>query len=206
MTTSVEARATLQGLETQAADLKRRLIEAEESIRQRWFAAHTGNSKAKQRLDELRGQETLAKQEAASLEIAITEGKQRLAAAIAAETDEHERNQARMALGLISGFIARGKSLDERLASFVAEFQELNRDFLELQKVNYPPATWALIATNMRSAMLARLMFTELQIEHLPPSRRHSFAQVIEAWGANVRSRAQSRLDRDGPAKTSEAA
>jgi hypothetical protein len=44
-------------------------------------------------------------------------------------------------------------------------------------------------------------MFTELQVEHLPPSRRHSFAQVIEAWGAHVRARAQARLDRGTPAK-----
>lgn len=106
-----------------------------------------------------------------------------------------------MALGLVSGFVARGKALDEKLSAFVEEFQELNRDFTELQKVNYPPATWALIATNMRSATLARLMFTDLQVEFLPPARRHSFAQVIEAWGAHVRLRAQGRLDRGAPAK-----
>jgi hypothetical protein len=92
-------------------------------------------------LRDLNNQVIAAEQDCKSLEIARTEAELRLAAAQAAETDEHERSQARMALGLVAGFVSRGNALDEKLSAFVTEFQELNRDFLELQKVNYPPAT-----------------------------------------------------------------
>ena len=92
----------MQGLENQAADQSSAgRSRSRKRAKAPAFDAHTGNTEAKQRLAELRGQETLAKQEAASLEIAIAEGKQRLAAAIAAETDAEERIQARMALGLV---------------------------------------------------------------------------------------------------------
>jgi len=206
MSTSQDARKVVSSLEEKLADVRRWKNEIEASSKATAFAAHVDGGDARAKLDNLNEQAVAAGREIASLEKAIAEGKQRRAAAIASETDARERDQAKMALGLIAGFVARGKALDEKLGQFVAEFQELNRDFLELQKVNYPPATWALVATNMRSATLAGLMFTELQVEHLPPHRRHSFAQVIEAWGAHVRSRAQARLDRDAPAKTNEAA
>jgi hypothetical protein len=194
MVTVQDAQKVLFDLQTKMADSKVWAAKVEESIAACSFAAHTGDLDARHRLDELHGQASMAEQDCKSIDIAINEAKQRLAAAQAVDLDEHECQQASRALAFCDAFHARGEALDRSLTKFLEDYRGLNQDFLELQKVGYPPATWALVQINMKNAMIARLMFTDLQIEHLPPNRRHSFEEVIGSWASHCRMRAETRL------------
>jgi hypothetical protein len=201
MTTVADARKTLNDLETKMADSKVWAAKVEESIAACSFAAHTGDAGARIRLDELHGQQSMAEQDCKSLEIAIATAKQHLQAAQAAEQDAAEIAKAKRALALCSAFAARGEALDRSLTKFLDDFQGLSSDFNALSGLGYGPGSWPLVSINMRNAMLARLMFTDLQIEHLPPNRRHSFEEVINGWASHVRMRAEARLNKNAPAK-----
>jgi hypothetical protein len=201
MTTVADAQKVLFDLQTKMADARVWAAKVEESIAACSFAAHTGDAGARIRLDELHGQQSMAEQEAASLEAAIGEAKTRLQAAVAAEQDAAEIAKAKRALALCSAFAARGEALDRSLTKFLDDFQGLSSDFTALSGLGFGPGSWPLVSVNMRNAMLARLMFTDLQIEHLPPNRRHSFEEVINGWASHVRARAEARLNRDAPAK-----
>jgi hypothetical protein len=70
-----------------------------------------------------------------------------------AEVDEKKRAGARMAIALVSGFVARGRILDEKLSAFVQEFQALRADFHDLEKTDFPPSTWALVENNLKGLL-----------------------------------------------------
>ena len=199
--TVADARKVLNDLETKLADNKAWQIEIETASGAVSFEAHVAGGEARERLDNLNAQGVAAKQEQASLEAAIAEGKHRLQLEAEAETDARERDQARMALGLVAGFVARGKALDEKLAAFLEEFQALRRDFHDLECTGYPPSNWRVLEINLRAAVEARFMNTPLQTVIYPPARRQSISHFVEGWGCSVRVRAQARLDRDGPVK-----
>lgn len=205
MTNVADAQKVLSGLETKLADNRSWQLEIETASKSVSFDAHTAGGEARERLDSLNAQRVAAEQEARSIEIAVSEAKQRLQLAIAAETDSEEIAKAKRALALCSAFAARGEALDQSLTKFLDDFRDLSADFNALSGLGYAPGSWPLVAVNMRNAMIARLMFTDLQIEHLPPNRRHSFEEVINGWASSICTRAQSRLDRDAK-KTDKAA
>jgi hypothetical protein len=160
------------------------------------YDAHLKGGESASRLAELQDMARLGEQNIASIETAIAEARKRLAAAQAGELDEAEQEAARMALGLLQGFAARGQALDDKLAAFVTEFESLSADFHDLEKTGYPPSTWPLVTVSMKMAVAARLMGTPLQTDFLAPNQRRTFSQCIEGWAASVRNRAQARLNK----------
>jgi hypothetical protein len=201
MTTVADARKTLNDLETKLGENKGWQIEIEAASKSVSFEAHTAGGEARERLDNLNSQAVAAAREAESLAAAIGEARVRLQAAVAAETDAAERAKATRALALLDGFAARGESLQQSLDKFLAQYAELSSDFHELDKLGYPPTTWALVKVNMQAAVATSLQFTDLRQEFLAPHARRTFGAVIAAWAAHVRMRAEARLNRDAPAK-----
>jgi hypothetical protein len=200
MTTVETARKTLNDLQTKLADSRAWADKIAETIESVSFAAHTGDAKARNRLDELHGQQSMAEQEAASLEIAIAEGRRRMQAAVAAELDEQERAKATRALALLDGFTARGEALQQSLDKFLSQYAELSTDFHELDKLGYAPTTWALVKINMQKAVATALQFTDLRQEFLAPHERRTFGAVVAGWASHVRMRAEARLKKNAPA------
>ena len=87
MTNVADAQKVLSGLETKLADNRSWQLEIETASKSVSFDAHTAGGEARERLDSLNAQRVAAEQEARSIEIAVSEAKQRLQLAIAAETD-----------------------------------------------------------------------------------------------------------------------
>ena len=139
--------------------------------------------------------------EISSLESAIDEAKRRLAHAEALAVDEAEKEKTRTALALLDDFAKRGEALDRALEKFVREYDELSRDFRQLEKLGFAPTSFALIKLNMKAATSTKLMFTDIQQDFLAPHARRNFVETVEGWAANVRSRASARLKRNAPAK-----
>jgi hypothetical protein len=194
MTNVADAQKVLSDLETKLGDNKAWQLEIETASKSVSFEAHTAGGEARERLDNLNAQSIAAEQEAASLEIAIAEGKQRVAAAVAAETDAEQRSRATRALALLSAFEVRGDALQELLDRFLAEYADLSNDFHELDKLGFAPTTHGLVRVNMQRAVATALQFTDLRQEFLAPHERRTFGAVISDWSANVRARAEARL------------
>jgi hypothetical protein len=197
MTQVHDAQKVLSDLESKLADTRQWQLEIETASKNVSFEAHTAGGEARERLDNLTSQAVGAAREAESLGAAISEAKLRLAAAVAAETDAAEQDKARMALGLVSGFLARGRALDEKLTAFIEEYQALRGDFHDLERTGYPPSSWSLVEINLKNAVASRLMGTPMQTDFLPPAKRHTFEEVITGWGNSVRMRAERRLAKD---------
>jgi hypothetical protein len=194
MTNVADAQKVLNDLETKLADNRSWQIEIETASKGVSFEAHTAGGEARERLDNLNAQSIAAKQEARSIEIAIGEAQQRLAAAQSAETDSEQRSKASRALALLSAFEVRGEALQESLDKFLAQYAELSNDFHELDKLGFAPTTHALVRVNMQRAVATALQFTDLRQEFLAPHERRSFGAVIAGWASNVRARAEARL------------
>jgi hypothetical protein len=201
MTTVEAARKTLNDLQTKLADTRQWQIEIETATKATAFEAHVDGGDARSKLDNLDSQAIAAGREISSLETAIGEARVRLAAAQAAELDAEERAKATRALALLDGFATRGDALQQSLDKFLSQYGELSSDFHELDKLGYPPTTWALVKVNMQAAVATSLQFTDLRQEFLAPHARRTFGAVISSWASHVRARAEARLNRDAPAK-----
>jgi hypothetical protein len=201
MTNVADAQKVLSDLQTKLADNKAWQLEIETAAKSVSFEAHTAGGEARERLDSLNNQRIAAEQEARSIEIATAEGKQRLAAAQAAETDAEQRSKATRALALLAAFEVRGEALQNLLDKFLAEYAELSNDFHELDKLGYAPTTHMLVKVNMQRAVATALQFTDLRQKFLAPHERRTFGAVIAGWASNCRARIQARLARGAPAK-----
>lgn len=202
MTTQVEdAKGVLQGLESKLFDARARHAETQVKAMELAYPANTGDESARKKLDGLNARAAMVAAEIASLEAAIVTAKRHVADAEAAEVDETERARARDALALLDDFSQRGKLLDKSLGKFVRQYDELTRDFRELQLLGYEPTSYPLVQINMQAAVATKLQFTDLRQNFLAPHARRDFISVIEGWARHVRGRAEARLNRNAPGK-----
>jgi hypothetical protein len=165
------------------------------------FSAHTGDIDARKKLDKHETDAIKQATEIAGLECAVATAKGHVAAAEAADVDEAEREKALTALALLNDFSKRGEQLDSALEKFVREYDQLVRDARALEQTGFPVTTVALMRINMRAATMTKLMFGDLQVEHLAPNARRSFVETVEAWSRSVRGRATARLNKNAAVK-----
>ncbi|SFK28813.1 hypothetical protein [Methylocapsa palsarum] len=197
MTTLIdEARAILVDLNEKLEAARKKAAGIDVEIVGVSFAAHCDDAGARKTLDALNSKASAASLEIRSIEVAVSEAKRRVDLATTAEAAESEREKARQALALLDDFAKRGDQLQQALDKFIAKYSELTNDFRRLELLGYAPTSYALVKTNMQSAMKAALMPTDLRIEHLPPHARRDFRDVIEGWSRHVRMRASARLNK----------
>ena len=140
--------------------------------------------------------------EESMLNAALKVASKREAEAKAAQSDAQERDNAAKALALLESFAKRGTALDAAFNAAIAEYTELSEEFRQLERLGYGPTTYPLVKVTMRTALLTKLMGTDLVVEHLAPHARKNFEGAIEGWSSNVRGKAQARLNRKAKAAT----
>jgi len=99
--------------------------------------------------------------------------------------------KAERALEIGASFVERVHKIDEALAMVAAEATAFKTDLDELNRLGCThPHAHQLFSHGLR-ALLAALMSTPLQIEHLAPGERQTFAQIttnyaltIDRWAA----------------------
>ena len=194
------ARKTLNDLETKLGDNKAWQLEIETASKSVSFEAHTAGGEARERLDNLNAQSIAAEQEAASLEIAIAEGKQRVAAAVAAETDAEQRSRATRALALLSAFEVRGEALQQSLDKFLANYAQLSNDFHELDKLGCAPTTWLGLTVDLRVAAADMKLAREVILERAAQVLLESIKETIgnDAYTYGWLPLAPSTIERKG--------
>jgi hypothetical protein len=152
------------------------------------------NAAAAKRVAELNAELARLADETATLKAALVTVGKRAQAAAAAERDGKERDDAEKALELLDSFAKRGAALDDAFDKMIAEYMALCGEFRELEKLKFAPTTYPLVRVTMRTALLTKLMGTDLKVEHLAPRERKDFVGAIEGWAASVRNRANARL------------
>jgi hypothetical protein len=191
------AREILADLEHKLAGARERKVETESLLKANAFAANTGDAEARKKQTKWNTDLASWAADIFSLEAAIVEARRRLAAAVAANADAQEQENARQALALLETFATRGAALDLAFEVVLAEYAQLSREFKELDRLGYPATTPSLVSVNMSLAASTKLMHTDMQNAFLAPARRRSFVESIEAWSAHVRAKATARLARN---------
>ena len=196
-----DAKKNLSDVQAKAAEQRIKLVEHEREIEEISVAAQLGEPDARRRLNALIAETSALEAEQRSIAYAVKGSEKQLAEAEAAARDAVLDANADKALARVESFARRGERLDAKIESVVAELSALCREAKDLESIGYPPATHALIVSNMRRALLTKLMFTEFKIEFLAPSERVSIPAVIESWTRSIRARATARLSRNKAAK-----
>jgi hypothetical protein len=191
MTTTVELRNKIDAIESQ----KLILTSTRDDIA---FAALVDREPtAIKQAAEINAKITELMTEESMLNAALKVAVKREAEAKAAQSDAQERDNAAKALALLDSFAKRGAALDAAFNAAIAEYTGLSEEFRQLERLGYGPTTYPLVKVTMKTALLTKLMGTDLVVEHLAPHARKTFEGAIESWSSNVRGKAQARLNRN---------
>ncbi len=196
LTHLARAEQTAAGIREKLAAARERLdaIGKERSILA--LPAQMGDTPARKRLETLQAEKLRLTTETETLEMALDQASQAVAAAGRAVQAAEDCAKARRAIALVAEFEARGAALSQSLAAFVEHYAKLTADFHELDAIGYAPTTYPAIASAMQAATATALMFTDLGQNFLAPYQRKDFATVIAGWAWPVRRRAEATLQR----------
>jgi len=161
------------------------------------YDAETVGGETKKEFDRLAKDRLALQTRLEGLDHALAGARRRVSAADADVEDEAARRRAAEALELLDAFAKRGAALDSKFSQVIHEYQALCGDFRQLEKLGFPPTTYALVQLNMRRAATAALMSAGLAEAFLAPLDRRSFSQVVDGWTSAVRGRATARLERN---------
>jgi hypothetical protein len=194
----------LEQAEAVRADLDSRLFEARRSLdeldakrRAISFAAHTGDADAKKTLDKLNKEKTGLTNSIEEIEAALAEAGRRVDEAERAAEMAAQSERAEKALEISSSLVARGLKIDQALRLVAEEAIALKNDIDALNRLGCThPHAQQLFSFGSR-ALLAAVMGTPLQIEHLAPGERYRFEKLATDWAATVDRWAGPQIMRD---------
>jgi hypothetical protein len=191
------AEKTVRDLE----DKRRALIQAATELadeRQRVsFAAHTGDGKARSRLDQINVAVAAHASEMVSIEAAITQANANLDAArrdAAAAADRANAEQLRQHL---KEFVECGLILDDCFADFRETAIKMQKLLTEIHGLGCAAPSDALFRVNCDLAFKTAVMGTPFWSQDFPTlghGQKKSFKGLVEAWSANVESNIAARL------------
>jgi hypothetical protein len=159
------------------------------------FRAHTGDAKARKRLDEINFEDAVCCRDVASLAVAVAEGQQRQAEARQAAAIDAQHARANEVLKCLAGIRGHGVDLDKLACKLVNSVAEFRREILDLRKLGIDRPDIVTIDTNFRRALRSALMATPMQIDHLAPHQRTSFAALVDRWAEGIERWAKQQLE-----------
>jgi hypothetical protein len=183
-----KAQAVLADLNAQREKLIARSHELEERRQAIAFEAHTGNKAQRTKLDEINNEALTQEYEVKSLDSAIAEATRRLAAADQAAALAQDKENAQALRAVVDKFVAQAIAIDASFAAMVTSANALEEALKEVHLLGCPfPSRGQLDALGAR-AMKTALMKTPWtrEFEHLAPSERTSFTQLVETWSERI--------------------
>jgi hypothetical protein len=170
------------------------------------LAAREGNGEAASMLEELDEKLPQLRTQAANIEAAMPAALRRVAAAADPALIESEKRDAERALYLARKARDCGKALDRSAKKLFDDYAALWSVMLDLHALQAAPSGLVIEAA-CRRALAAHSVGSRIQLELLvPPSQRHTFAELAEKWSSNVEHFAVQRLGAPEPIKLEEEA
>jgi hypothetical protein len=156
-----------------AIDQKRRSISLDAMI---------GDSEARKELDRLNDQRNGKLGEIADLEAAVSEARRRMGEAKAAASLEAAAERARKAEQILAKMAARGRAIDEAIATYCREFEAISEDVSALMALGCPVPTRDLVRVNLRNAHDSATMMLDKTSRPVPPRARRTFSELLQGW------------------------
>jgi hypothetical protein len=196
MTTTAEARATLDALTEKLAAATAREIALAGERRRLSFDAHAGDAKAKTALDAANKASATIGLEIENLKSASEEGKRRLAEAERADEMAAQRNNASQAAALGESLVRRARKIDEALAIVAAESTAFVADISALNHLGIShPRSEQFVSLGER-AMSTSLMHCPLKLRHLGHGEKRNFTETAVGWRDSIARWAAQFLDK----------
>jgi hypothetical protein len=170
------------------------------------FSAFRGDLPAKRRLSQIHNEVAKQTSEVASIDAAILEAIRRVADAEADQHAAQEADRAREALSLLSDFREHGARLDDAVKALIGSYEHFKSCARSLRALGASPVSEQLQRVAMRRALIAGLISTDMQVEHLAPNERHSFSELCAAWASSIEGWAARRLPETTQPETQEEA
>jgi hypothetical protein len=164
-------------------DKLRKKITGLDQKRSTWaLDAQLGDASAKAEMDKLNAQRNRLTGEVDDLTAALNEARRRAGETQKATALEAEAERARKAQPILERMAARGKALDEAIASYCASFSAISEDVDALMALGCPVAPHDLIRVNLRNAHDSATMFLDKTSRPVSPRARRSFSELLHGW------------------------
>src|SRR5262249_22398993 len=158
--------------------------------------AHTGNAKARKRLDEINAAIASHASELASYDAALKVAGERLRDAQAAEAREQDKANAKALRGEIKTLLAASELADEALAQLVVAGNALKAAIDQINALGFPHPTHMQLLTHGERVCKTVLMQTPWArgFEHIAPGDRRQFSDIIPQWAAMLERAVAEKL------------
>jgi hypothetical protein len=104
-----------------------------------------------------------------------------------------DHDKAREVLARLEIFRQRGAEIDAAARQLAESYVEFEAQVAELSRSGIGPSI-ELIRVHCQRALATALIHTRLQLRHLPPNERHTFAELVQRWGRAIEAWAAERL------------
>jgi hypothetical protein len=161
------------------------------------LAAHTGDTKARKRLDEINAALALHASELTSLDAALRAAGERVAAAKRDEAVAQERANAAQIKKVVAAMGEAAAVADDCLADLIEAGDRLKACFDKLQALGVHQPRTEQLMTLGNLAIQTALMRSQLwrrYFQHLSPSERKDFSSVVAAWCKSLEVEVERRL------------
>jgi chromosome segregation ATPase len=185
-TTALEqAEQTLAGLDAALLRLKARGTELADEQASIALSAHTGDEKARKRLDAINREIAVHGSEVNSLHIAVKAAEANVASAKQEEQRAEARANALKLRDELKTFVRLGQEMDEHLAAFAALADESKASAERINALGHGSPNAMQFLTFGGLAVNSVLMFTPWKREvavHLAPKDRRTFSSLFAGW------------------------
>jgi predicted nucleic acid-binding Zn-ribbon protein len=159
------------------------------------LAAHMGSAEDRARLDQLNQEGAVLSGEVEGIEAAIAEVQVRAAAAKRAAAMEADRQKRQGLVQLASELGGHGSRIDDLWRQSAAEYFVLQRKLHEIAQSGVNRPSQHQVQSACRRALVSAFIGTPLQLELLPPSGRHTVADLVATWVRNVEGWANQKTE-----------
>jgi hypothetical protein len=203
-----KAREIVADFITKRADHEKKLQKLGQERAALSYDAHRGDPKSRKRLDDLHLTAAKMDSEFLSLDAAVSEAQSRVKDAEAAVTKAQAAAKAQQILGLLPDLREHGKLLDRALLELIDNYEKFQNTARTIRALTNPGTdaagmplstekavpSEALMRVGCKRALIAGLCHTDLEVERLAPSDRHTFAEIVDGWSESIRHWARRRL------------
>jgi chromosome segregation ATPase len=188
MTEVNKAAQTIAKLEDARKELLQRNIELTEAMYRVSFDVHTGDKKARDRLDKLKAEHRDLSSELISMEAAIAEANKRLAAAEHAAVSAADCEKAKQIAALNSQLKEELTNADDAFADAIGSVLAAKELFLQLHALGIASPTDQLYRINAVTAIKTAIQklpepwIRDFEFSRLAPLQKKTFRNLANAW------------------------
>jgi hypothetical protein len=200
MTEVEKAEATVKTLEDKRQHLTQKATELADERQRVSFAAHTGDAKARQRLDRINVEHATHSSEMASIEAAIVEANARLSTARQDELTAADREQALQLRAKLAEFVELGMNADAAFEDAFGSITDMIKLLRDMGALGATAPTAEQFRVNGTLALktaiqaLPQNWISDFEFQRLAPNQKKQFKNLVAGWAGMIENGISHRL------------